>query len=306
MSNNLFQQINEILQNVNTPEEHYENQERRNINLIRDLLDDYNNQMNTYQSNISDIILLLRENQTNVYGRRTVAYPDITQNRNPIIRNASQTNRNIRTNTTFGSEEQNILTDELYNIFSQTNNRLNIPNTGRRQQYRSIIRPNFLSQTQINVATRIIPYTTELNSIDTKCPISLNDFIIGENVCQIKHCSHIFNPIEISRWFNRNNVCPVCRYDLRTYRNPQLIEEINNTQQNGFQQQPAIEGEDEPQQILTEEQHDTQNQETIVNRPLENSLINIFRTLNNNSRIPIDSLTFEFPLYYTDFSYNNI
>jgi hypothetical protein len=302
MSNNIFQQINELLQSMNTSDEHYENQERRNINLIRDLLDDYNNQINTYQSNISDIILLLRENQTNIYNRRTVASRGITQNINSINRNVNQTtnrnvnqttNRNSRTNSIFFPEEPNILTDELFNqIYS-----LNIPPTGRRQQYRSIIRQNFLSQTQINIATRIIPYTLELNTIDTKCPISLNDFIIGENVCQIKYCSHIFNPTEISRWFNRNNVCPVCRYDLRTYVNPQLNDEINNLQQPNVD----VNIENETQQNLT-----TEEQQAGIYRPLESSLINIFRTLNNNSRIPIDSLTFEIPLYYTDLSYNNI
>lgn len=299
MSNNLFQQINEILQNMSNPEEHNENQERRNINLIRDLLDDYNNQMNTYQTNISDIILLLRENQSNIYSRRTVQ----TQNRNSINRNTGQTNINNRTNSIFFTEEPNILTDELHNIFSQAYNRLNVPNPGRRQQYRNILRPTFLSQTQINMATRIIPYTVELNTIDTRCPISLNDFVIGENVCQIKHCSHIFNTEEINRWFNRNNVCPVCRYDLRTYRNQQLIEERNNLQNNGSQQQ---EFEEETRNNLTNEQQETQNTETTIQRPLENSLINIFRTLNNNSRIPIDSLTFEIPFYYTDISYNRI
>jgi hypothetical protein len=232
-------------------------------------LEDYNNQINTYQTNISDIILLLRESQTNIYGR-TVLNPN--QGRNNVL----------------FSENNGI--NDIYRI----NRSMNIPNTRRRQQQqqRYIIRQNFLSQTQINTATRIIPYTARLSVIDTKCPISLNDFVINENICQIIHCSHIFNPAEINRWFIGNNVCPVCRYDLRTYRNEELIEEVNR--ETPFEQD-----------MVETDVSEVQNTRT-TQRSLEERLVNTFRALNQNSRVPLESIIFEIPMYMNDISNNDI
>ena len=37
-------------------------------------------------------------------------------------------------------------------------------------------------------------------------------------VRQIIHCGHIFCQQEFQQWFENNVQCPVCRYDIRTYR----------------------------------------------------------------------------------------
>lgn len=52
---------------------------------------------------------------------------------------------------------------------------------------------------------------------DTRCPISLEDFTIGEELCEIRHCGHIFKWSALRSWFSRNSHCPVCRYDIRQY-----------------------------------------------------------------------------------------
>jgi hypothetical protein len=52
---------------------------------------------------------------------------------------------------------------------------------------------------------------------ETICPITLDNFIIGENISQIMHCNHIFKKNALMRWLSRNIKCPICRYDLRNY-----------------------------------------------------------------------------------------
>jgi len=72
-----------------------------------------------------------------------------------------------------------------------------------------------LSQYQINNAIETINYSDTLN--ESRCPITLDDFIIGESIYKIRHCSHIFKKPGLMDWFSRNSHCPVCRYNLRDY-----------------------------------------------------------------------------------------
>lgn len=68
---------------------------------------------------------------------------------------------------------------------------------------------------QIENATRVIKYDNIENPINTCCPIDITPFNNDDYVIQIKHCSHIFNRISISRWFENHSICPVCRFDIR-------------------------------------------------------------------------------------------
>lgn len=75
-------------------------------------------------------------------------------------------------------------------------------------------RPVGLSRTQIDDATQLVAYATD-NFNTTQCPISLDDFVENEIVCQITHCRHIFKQRAIMRWLETNSCCPVCRHNLR-------------------------------------------------------------------------------------------
>ena len=48
-----------------------------------------------------------------------------------------------------------------------------------------------------------------------RCPISLDNFQIGDVIMKITGCGHIFKRVALMRWFERNHSCPVCRYNLR-------------------------------------------------------------------------------------------
>ena len=76
---------------------------------------------------------------------------------------------------------------------------------------------SFPTITQVLNAVELFTYNND-NQIrvnETICPISLEDFVIGDELSEIKHCHHVFKWTSLQSWFSRNNHCPVCRYDIR-------------------------------------------------------------------------------------------
>lgn len=69
---------------------------------------------------------------------------------------------------------------------------------------------------QIFEATEIFTYNDDSSSrvTDTRCPITLDDFEYGEELCEIKHCHHVFKWSSLRTWFSQNTHCPVCRHDI--------------------------------------------------------------------------------------------
>lgn len=57
----------------------------------------------------------------------------------------------------------------------------------------------------------ITTITYEEGMSDTVCPISLDDFVVGESICKINVCGHIFKQNQLLRWVSSRNQCPVCR-----------------------------------------------------------------------------------------------
>ena len=45
------------------------------------------------------------------------------------------------------------------------------------------------------------------------CSIYCTPFENGEIVCKLP-CNHIFSKTGIYKWFNENNQCPICRFEL--------------------------------------------------------------------------------------------
>ena len=78
-----------------------------------------------------------------------------------------------------------------------------------------VIRP---SEEQIRNATRSIIYSPNNTHINNNtCPITLEPFEEQQMLTQIMYCGHVFSQEGISRWFEGNVRCPVCRYDIRNY-----------------------------------------------------------------------------------------
>jgi hypothetical protein len=88
------------------------------------------------------------------------------------------------------------------------------------------------------------------------CPITLTDFVNGENLLCIRQCHHIFKESSLMNWFSRSARCPLCRYDIREY----VIE--------SDEQQRGEEDEDDPPSTLN---------------PIDD-INNIYRTPNTRTR----------------------
>jgi Ring finger domain len=186
------------------------------IQIIRNLIFYYNENianhariMETYNSNISNIINLLnhiidenvsRRHRTNDY-RETNIWQNLFQRRRE-----PSTPRN-------SYDLSNLV--YLLNIPIQTTT-----NTETRPT---------LTQRQINDATQLIYYNETMG--ERRCPISLDDFLPNEEICQIRGCHHIFKTSHLLRWFETHIDCPVCRYDLRQYRPAASLNRTNRSEE---------------------------------------------------------------------------
>ena len=70
-----------------------------------------------------------------------------------------------------------------------------------------------LTPAQIREETATILYDAS-SAQHHVCPISLDDFVQGEVITQIRGCGHTFKTDYLMRWLERKVYCPVCRYNL--------------------------------------------------------------------------------------------
>lgn len=79
--------------------------------------------------------------------------------------------------------------------------------------------PVYPTLRQIQISTRCYNYTQEEleEEPDIRCPITREEFNVGEEICMIRHCNHKFKKEPLYQWFNSNVRCPVCRFDIRDY-----------------------------------------------------------------------------------------
>lgn len=176
---------------------------------LHDILSGYNNTMRIYNENMSRFLLLADEYRRDIRMNNTQYNENLhlhTNTRN----NGNQNSPNIssingRHSTPIGVTQSRTFTRPigLYsNIFSNLES-----------VYQDVVvRP---SQNQINNAIETIVYSNDLSLINSSCPITMEDFIIGERICRIRHCRHSFRENAIQSWFQTNVRCPVCRYDIR-------------------------------------------------------------------------------------------
>ena len=58
----------------------------------------------------------------------------------------------------------------------------------------------------------------DISSNHIMCPISQQRFVETDRVTRILGCDHLFHANYIREWFHSSSLCPVCRYDITTYR----------------------------------------------------------------------------------------
>ena len=243
------------------------------LNTLNNFINQYFSQINTFQENARDMMQLLR---TTIH-QQNVVYSHVLRRNN--IR------QNIQTPPVF-SRTHARNTSRAWNApqydFTYEIPQINVP----RRQF-----ANRVSQQQIDNAIQTIEYNEDMG--EDRCPITLENFVVGENICRIRHCGHIFKSTGLMQWFQRNVRCPVCRYDIRTY------------QQSAA---PSLSELPEPissaSQILQDSSGNLVNTRNII----QNRINNIMRELQNH--LPDNDVptvyTFDIPIYIDDFSYNRL
>jgi hypothetical protein len=113
---------------------------------------------------------------------------------------------------------------------NNANNVNNINNTAFQDILNTFLQPIdiYPSNSQIENATRRVNYGNIISPVNTSCPISMDTFSNEDNVMMIRHCGHIFKCESILNWFETHCTCPVCRYDIRNYRQG-IVDMSNNS-----------------------------------------------------------------------------
>ena len=153
-------------------------------------------------------------------------------------------------------------------------------NTGATADWRAFYDNVVVAPTraQIENSTRVIRYSEIDNPTNQSCPITLDRFENDSTVTQILQCGHIFTPSGIESWLQTNVRCPVCRYDIRSYRAPPtqqsepIVEEPSSEDSPNQSQQQPIPERNQPRPSATEN--------------ISNVLSNITEELINNILSP--------------------
>lgn len=207
--NSLLRQPHNNRHNNNNNSHSYNNNNHHNNNQYNNnRQNNYNNRQNNQQNNQQRVYL----------NNRPYLVDNIQHLYIPPLTNNTNTNTN-NTNNTSNSIIQPIIqpiAPRQPRQPRQTNNQRSNNITQLLQTFFEPIEV-YPTQSQIEIATRIVTYRDIVSPMNTSCPITLERFNDDEPVTIIRHCSHIFNTIQLNSWFRTNCKCPVCRYDIRTY-----------------------------------------------------------------------------------------
>jgi hypothetical protein len=238
---------------------------RRELELIHDLIHFYDRRQFEYNRNVGNIITLL----TTFLERNREPYE---LRENLPYRHSTPSNRR----SSPGFSRQTFSNSPFFSY-------LNRENPGLRENPRSRENPG-LSYEQIEQSTISLLYTRDMQY--SQCPISFEDFTLGEEVIKIRFCGHIFKPDSIQNWFRRNCRCPVCRYDLSSFVPTPSIPVREFNVDISLNRLPSLEP-------LTDiETSIVQN----INRILQG--IDIPEENGETNQSTISRYVFEFPIYY--------
>lgn len=157
----------------------FENSNNAENQSLNNLIESYNENFNIYQRNIQRIFTLGYERDINTQVSSPNVIPPATE-----IPPTRQTINNYteRVNTT--------------------------------RQYR--VPRVVLTEEQIIEHTDMVIYDSSMESMtETSCPISIEQFINGHEVCKIRHCGHYFKKEPLYDWLKHySSKCPVCRHNI--------------------------------------------------------------------------------------------
>jgi hypothetical protein len=82
-----------------------------------------------------------------------------------------------------------------------------------------------------NVTNSLIFSENTEGLLSTTCPITMEEFVPGDRLLQLRTCQHAFRERELVEWFHRERTCPVCR---TIYGSGVHINNNNNNNNNNY------------------------------------------------------------------------
>jgi len=218
------------------------------LDTVYDMMHIYNNNMRDYNRNINQLMQFVLDAQSMIRTQQIQA----NWNSSPIG-NLNPPNLQRQTAQTFTTSSP------VRNSFTTPNNHFRWTNLGTtpvaggggtnnttglnngstnllfsymfeplfNEQQNDNLRP--MNREEINMNTRTFTY--EENSLPEdrrSCPISMENFQVGDIVCEIRGCGHTFRRPALINWLRRSSLCPVCRYNIRTYQDNSANQSTNN------------------------------------------------------------------------------
>lgn len=175
------------------------------INLLNQIIIDYNDNINYYNSNMRHLINSITRIVDTEYTHHSNYGSNISDHSSMFTRRRSLSSQNPP------QLQQRLAPQPVYNNLGYQI----FPWFSQRRTFQDVVvRP---TQEQIDTACEY--YTYEESMAENTCPISLVPFRAGDEICRIRHCRHSFKKHYILEWFRYNVRCPVCRYDIREYLN---------------------------------------------------------------------------------------
>ena len=193
------------------------------IHTLREIGSQYNNNMREYNTNVRQILTIVNDIRQDMQTHSTNRTSPVTSPRTStnIPRMPRQEHSRFYDGV-FGQQHSAIPNqNRSYHRTTETNSNNNIfdllfqaiPLPANMENV--IVRP---SEEQLRNSTRSIIYSPNNTHINNNtCPITLEPFEEQQMLTQIMYCGHVFSQEGISRWFESNVRCPVCRYDIRNY-----------------------------------------------------------------------------------------
>jgi hypothetical protein len=194
------------------------NQESSLENILLNLLNNTFPAANT-STQSDQIIHILDRYQRNIelYNRNMEVYNRNVNIMLPQIRINTQPNTNAHTVRTNPLSSGRYWTAGYFaspNTTSQSNR--DISDNDIPTAYATSTQSNQTIPT-VNMTQEITEFIcSEADSIGV-CPITLSQFEVGENLCKINRCGHVFKRNALYRWVYDNGTCPVCRCSLQSW-----------------------------------------------------------------------------------------
>jgi ribosomal protein S27E len=200
-----------------------DNRHNHTLHNLYNVITGYNSTMRIYNENMTRFLSLIDEYRRDIHTSQPQS--NMNQYLNSNIFRTNQNNQNVHNNTT-RTQSEHIGANQSGTFFQPATIFSTLFPDLTTQFTDVVVRP---TQGQINNATRTIIYRDNLTLMNTRCPITMEDFINGDRICMIRYCRHCFRESAIMDWFQTNVRCPVCRHDIREISNNGSVDISANT-----------------------------------------------------------------------------